>query len=228
MSGETTVVVTGYGAWAKTAPNPASLVLQELANQSWPGCRLVPIEVPVKTTVLLPLVRDALLEHRPAIWLGIGVAPGAVGMRGEMVGINCCDFDVPDNDDVRLDGVPIVEEGAAAHFSTLPVRAMVEAIQAEDIPASVSYSAGTHLCNQMLYTSLYLVERHGLETRCGFLHVPYTPELAARLLAAEGPQPSMALADMTRAARIAIEQALASPETGLADSRPGARLQPAT
>ncbi|MGF1608688.1 MAG: hypothetical protein ACFCUQ_04785 [Kiloniellales bacterium] len=228
MSGETTVVVTGYGAWAKTAPNPAALVLRQLAAQSWPGCRLVPIEVPVKTTVLLSLVRDALLAHRPAIWLGIGVAPGTVGVRGEMVGINWRDFDVPDNDDVTLDGVPIVEEGAAAHFSTLPIRAMVEAIQAEDIPASVSYAAGTHLCNQMLYTSLHLVDRHGLETRCGFLHVPYTPELAARLLAAEGPQPSMALADMSRAARIAIERALASLDTGLADSKADARLQPAT
>lgn len=214
MSAERTVVVTGYGAWAKTAPNPAALVLEELAALPWQGCRFVPIEVPVKTTGLLSLVEDALLSHRPDIWLGLGVAPGTTGLRGEIVGINCRDFDVADNDEVVLDGVPIVEDGAAAHFSTLPMREIVAAVQAEGIPATVSYSAGTHLCNQMLYTSLHLAERHGLETRCGFLHVPYTPELAAKQLQAEGPQPSMALPVMARAARIAVEHALQALDAG--------------
>jgi len=204
-----TVVVTGFGTWAKTtSSNPAALVLKELSARTWHDCRFVPIEVPVKTTGLSAIVEDALLTHRPAIWLGLGVAPGASVIRVEVAGINCRDFEVPDNDDLVLDGAPVVEDGADAHLSTLPVRDIAAAVQDAEIPASISYSAGTHLCNQMLYTSLHLAQRHGLDTKCGFMHFPYTPALASRLVKSEGLQPSMALPLMTEAARIAIERSL--------------------
>jgi pyroglutamyl-peptidase len=208
MVDQRTVVVTGFGNWARTAPNPATLALRELSAQTWRHCRFVPIEVPVKTTGLFEIVEDALLTYRPAIWLGLGVAPEATVIRLEVAGINCRDFDVPDNDDLKLDGAPVVEGGDDAYFSTLPVRDLVSAIQDAEIPVSISYSAGTHLCNQMLYTSLHLTRRHGLDTKCGFMHVPYTPDLASKLAETEGPQPSMALPLMTEAARIAIERSL--------------------
>ena len=208
MVDQRTVVVTGFGAWARTSPNPAALALHELSAQTWRHCRFVPIEVPVKTTGLLAIVEEALLTYRPAIWLGLGVAPSATVIRVEAVGINCRDFDVPDNDDLSLDGAPVAEDGADAYFSTLPVRDIAAAIQVAEIPVSLSYSAGTHLCNQMLYTSLHLAQRHGLDTKCGFMHVPYTPDLASKLAETEGPQPSMALPLMTEAARITIERSL--------------------
>ncbi len=219
MGDQRTVVVTGYGNWARTSPNPASLTLRALASQAWGDCRLVPIEVPVKTGGLLALVEDAILTYRPAVWLGLGVAPGAAAIRVEAVGINCRDFDVPDNDDVKLDGVPVVDGGADAHFSTLPVGDIVDAMRDAEIPASRSYSAGTHLCNQMLYTSLHLAKRHGLGTLCGFMHVPYTPELASKLAEAEGLQPSMAVSVMTAAARITVERSLVRLENDTAAGR---------
>lgn len=209
-----TVVVTGFGDWAGNSPNPATLALRTLSAQTWPNCRFVPIEVPVKTTGLSAIVEDALLTYRPAIWLGLGVAPRAAAIRVEKVGINCRDFDVPDNDDLTLDGAPVVEDGADAHFSTLPVRTIATAIQEAEIPTLLSYSAGTHLCNQMLYTSLHLVQQHGLETKCGFMHVPYTPDLASKLAEPEGLQPSMAVPLMAEAARIAIERSLHHLENG--------------
>lgn len=208
MSGSKTVVVTAYGAWAKTATNPAAQTLARLSAQTWHHCRFIPIEVPVETNGLLPLVEDALLTYRPTLWMGLGVAPGALGMRAEAIGINCRDFDVADNDGVTLDGAPIVESGAAGYFATLPVRDIVAAIQAQGIPAALSYSAGTHLCNQMLYSSLHLIERFGLNTRCGFLHVPYSPEFVARELSAEDAEPSMAVDLMATAARTAIDVSL--------------------
>lgn len=208
MGDQRTVVVTGYGAWAKTAENPATLVLRALAEMSWTGCRFVPIEVPVRTAGLTDIVEDALLTHRPAIWLGLGVAPETTAIRGEIVGINCRDFDVPDNDGVALEGASVIEGGDDAYFATLPVRDIVAAVKEAGIPATVSYSAGTHLCNQMLYTSLHLIRRHGLHTRCGFMHVPYTPEFAVGLADAEKVQPSMALPLMVEAAHIAVEVSL--------------------
>jgi len=208
MTQQMTVVVTGFGDWAMTAPNPAALTLRKLSDQTWDNFLFVPLEIPVKTDGLTELVEDALLTHRPAIWLGLGVAPKAATIRIEMIGINCRDFDVPDNDDLKPVGSPIILGGADAHFSTLPVRDIVADINAAGIPASVSYSAGTHLCNQMLFTSLHLGRQLGLETRCGFMHVPYTPELASKMGASEDPSPSMALPLMTAAGRIVIESSL--------------------
>lgn len=212
MSKDKTVVVSGYGAWASAVPNPAARVLQELGALDWDSCQFIPIEIPVRTRTVLSLVEDALLTYCPTVWLGLGVAPGAATVRGEMVGINCRDFDVPDIDGQTCKGVPVVEEADAAHFTTLPVREIITAIAASGIPATVSYSAGTHLCNQMLYTLGHLVEQHRLKTRFGFVHVPYTPDLAAKLLESEGQQPSLALSDMTKAARIAVEYALRQDE----------------
>jgi len=208
MADQRTVIVTGYGAWAKTAENPAAMVLRALADLRWSACRFVPIEVPVRTSGLTEIVEDALLTHRPDIWLGLGVAPETTAIHGEIVGINCRDFDVPDNDGVTLEGAPVIEDGEDAYFATLPVRGIVAAVKDAGIPAAVSYSAGTHLCNQMLYTSLHLIRRHDLQTRCGFMHVPYTPEFAVGLADAEKVRPSMALPLMVEAARIAVEVSL--------------------
>ena len=82
MANTRTVVVAGYGAWAKTSPNPAALTIAQLAERSWPSCRLVALEIPVRTHALHALVEDALLAHRPDVWLGIGVAPNRGMVRG--------------------------------------------------------------------------------------------------------------------------------------------------
>lgn len=209
MADRHTVVVTGYGPWAKTRTNPAAQVLQRLEAMSWTNCRFVPIEVPVRSAAIMPLVNDALLTHRPSIFLGLGVAPNAAAIRAEMVGINCLDFDVADNDGLSFDGARIVEGGDAAYFATLANQEIVAAIQEAGVPAILSYAAGTHLCNQMLYTSLHLIAQHKLGTRCGFIHVPYAPDHTAEIAKTGCVPPSMSLTDMTMAARIAIERSLA-------------------
>ena len=205
MAVEKSIVVTGFGRWAKTAVNPAAQVIEAISVERWAGYRFVPLVVPVVTESLYSLIEEALLTHRPAIWIGFGVAPGATTIRAETAGINCRAFDVPDNDDVTLDGSPVVTSGAAAYFSSFPVKDIVAKLKAAGIPAEVSYSAGTHLCNQMLYTTLHLIEHHGLATRCGFVHLPYTPEFVAELESPDDIQPSMSLSLMVTAARIAVD-----------------------
>jgi pyroglutamyl-peptidase len=177
MAVEKSIVVTGFGPWAKTAVNPAAQAIEAISVERWAGYRFVPLVVPVVTESLYSLIEEALLTHRPAIWIGFGVAPGS----------------------------PVVTSGAAAYFSSFPVKDIVAKLKAAGIPAEVSYSAGTHLCNQMLYTTLHLIERHGLATRCGFVHLPYTPEFVAELESPDDIQPSMSLSLMVTAARIAVD-----------------------
>lgn len=203
-----------------TSSNPAALTLERLRGQAWPDCEMIALEVPVRTQGLTAFVEEALTTHRPDFWLGLGVAPEIMTIRMEAIGVNCRDFIVPDNDGVQLRGDAILEQGPAAYFSTLPSRGIVEAMLKAGIPAELSYSAGTHLCNQMLYTTLHLTQQQGLATRCGFLHVPYTPEFVAEHLAQVGIQPSLPLSVMAKAATLAVEHMLAEtarqPEAALA------------
>ena len=208
MSERRSVVVTGYGAWEKTEANPAAQIVAGLKQRTWDDCNLVALEVPVVTGALYDWVEEALLTHRPAAWMGIGVAPGAAAIRAEMIGTNWRHFDVPDNAGVCLTATPVVEQGPAAYNADFPNQEIVAALKSAGIPAAISYSASTHLCNQMLYTSSHLIARHGLESRCGFLHVPLTPEHVARNSPPEELQASMALETMIDAAAIAVGQVI--------------------
>ena len=103
-----------------------------------------------------------------------------------------------------------MEEGPAAYNANFPNEEIVAALKASGIPAMVSYTAGTHMCNQMLYTSSHLMKLHGIQARCGFLHVPLTPGHVARQPASEDPQASMGLEMMTDAAVTALKQAISA------------------
>ncbi len=208
MANLQTVVVTGYGSWAMTEANPSAQILAGLNERSWEDCNLVTLEVPVVTDELYDRVEQALLTHKPMVWMSIGVAPGSPAIRAEMTGTNWRHFDVPDNAGARLSGVPVVDQGPAAYNANFPNHEIVAALKAAGIPATVSYTASTHMCNQMLYTSSHLIERHSLRTRCGFLHVPLTPEHVARQSPPEELQASMGLEMMTEAAAIALKQAI--------------------
>lgn len=208
MNTSKTIVVTSYGAWAKTATNPAAQVLQQVKTAPWGGHKLIPIELPVLTNDLFSMVDRTMEEHVPDIWLSIGVAPGAATMRIETVGTNWRDFDVPDNAGIHAVAQPVIADAPAAYNSTTPNSEIAAAINAAGIPATVSFSAGTHLCNQMLFTSRHIAEQRGLKTICGFLHVPYSPDHVVQHCLPANPQPSMALDMMVRATTITIEQCI--------------------
>jgi len=210
MAGRRSIVLTGYGDWEKSAPNPAEQVMNAVAAMSWSDHDFTPITVPVETDKLMPLVEVRMRELRPDLWIGLGVVPAESVMRIEAVGINSRDFSVPDNNGVQLDGVPVVEEGPAAYYATVPCKAMTAAMRAGGVPTITSYHAATHMCNQMLYSSLHVAARAGLATRCGFVHVPFTPEFVAHQEPPEDHQPSMELSRMAEGVRIAIETALAA------------------
>ena len=143
-------------------------------------------------------VWEAIARERPDAVLCVGQASGRAALTPERAALNLRDASIPDNAGNRPVDEPVVPGGPAAYFTTLPVREMAEAIRRAGLPAAISSSAGTFVCNDLLYTLLYRIEREGLPIRCGFLHVPCLPEQAA-----EG-TPSLPLEDTVRGLAAAV------------------------
>jgi pyroglutamyl-peptidase len=160
---------------------------------------------------------ELLDELQPSAVIGLGLWPGEALIRLERVGLNLADCDTPDNEGKLLREEVISSNSAAARFATLPLRRIEQALLEAGIPARVTTTAGTFLCNACLYSLLEAAEHRLPPPRCGFIHVPYLPEQVAERLAevrAKGQQgndqrtdlPSMDLSNSLRAVEIAIEQ----------------------
>ncbi len=198
------ILVAGYGAWAKAENNPAAQVVGELGKRSWAGCEVIGHVMPVHSDGLSKSVEMLLDTHQPDAWVGIGVS-GAAIIQAEMVGVNWLHFDVPDTSGAQLNLSPIISGGPVGYNATLPNADMVAAVNAAGIPAAVSFHAGTHLCNQMLYTTAHVIEKRGLQTLTGFIHVPQTPANIVQMQGRTRQSASMSLAMTTDAVAICIE-----------------------
>lgn len=146
----------------------------------------------------------AVHELQPSLVLCLGQAGGRAALTPERVAVNLRDARIPDNTGAQPVDEPVVHGGSDAYFATLPTRAMVDAITAGGIPAALSYSAGTFVCNDVMYTLLHAAATEQLPLLGGFLHVPYLPEQAA----AHPTQPSMALEQIVRGVNLALEAAV--------------------
>ncbi|GLQ87324.1 pyroglutamyl-peptidase I [Dyella flagellata] len=141
-------------------------------------------------------------EVEPAILLGVGQAGGRSRLSIERVAINVQDARIADNNGAQPIDAAVVDDGPVAYFSTLPIKAMLKALIAEGLPAEVSNTAGTFVCNHVAYLMLHLAAQHR-DRRAGFIHLPYLPSQAARLPDA----PSMSKDDGVRALCIVLEVA---------------------
>ena len=173
------ILVTGFEPFGGEAVNPSALVAQALHGRTING-------VPVLGAVLLCVfgaaieaLRTVLDRHRPNLVLALGQAAGRSGFSLERIAINVDDARIPDNAGAQPIDTPVVAGAPAAHFTTLPVKAMVAALRAASHPAELSQSAGTFVCNHVFYGL-----QHALRTRrtarSGFMHLPLLPEQAAR------------------------------------------------
>ncbi len=209
-----TIVVAGYGSWAKAENNPAAQIAKTLSKRSYSHCNLICMEVPVESDSLYHFLEQALLKHKPHAWLGLGVASRSPIICAELIGINWLHFDVPDINGAKYQLTPIINDGPVAYQSNLPNARLVEKLKSAHIPAALSFNAGTHLCNQMLYTVRHLVELSALNTLSGFIHVPHTPENIAKMNDTESMDSSMSLSLMTQAVELCVDEIatnLASP-----------------
>lgn len=187
------ILITAFEPFGGEPVNPAqeavALVKEEIA-----GAQILKMQVPVVFNKAVEVVCSAIDRELPDVVLCIGQAGGRYALTPERVAINIDDAHIPDNEGNQPMDEPVASDGAPAYFSTLPVKAMVEAIRKAGIPASLSNTAGTYVCNHLMYGVLHHLASFHPTIRGGFMHVPYlheqvmdkpnTPSLSASEIAA--------------------------------------------
>jgi pyroglutamyl-peptidase len=190
------IVVTGFEPFGTHSDNPSRHLAKAVDGRRIAAHEVRGVVLPVHHREATNLVERLLVELDPAAVVHLGLAEGRARVGLERVAINVMDYPLPDNAGHTASDEPCVPGGPAAYFSTLPLRAVLRALTAEGIPACLSGSAGTYLCNQTMYVTLHTIARRGLRARAGFVHVPLLPSMVA---AAGTDVPSMDLGLMQRA-----------------------------
>lgn len=195
----TTVLLTGFEPFGGDATNPSGDAVRAVYER-WTGAeRLIVDVLPVAFDAAGTRLRRLLDEHHPDVVIGTGLAGGRAQVTPERVAINLADARIPDNDGAQPVDLPVVEGGPTAYFATLPVKAIAAALSDAGIPAAVSHSAGTFVCNHVMFTAL---DAAAPGVRAGFVHVP-----SARESALEGAA-SLPLDDIVRAIELTVRTAL--------------------
>ncbi|MGN8689582.1 pyroglutamyl-peptidase I [Atopobiaceae bacterium HCP3S3_F7] len=198
------ILVTGFQPFGGESMNPAWEAVRRLPDTIG-DATVTKVEIPVVFGRGPEAVERAVEEVEPDLVLCVGQAGGRAKITPEFVGINYADARIPDNDGCQPVAERIVDGGPDAYFATLPVKAMVQAMQEAGVPAEVSYTAGTYVCNDVMYSLLHTLATRHPGVRGGFLHVPYATEQATHLPAST---PSMSVDDMARGIAVALEAAL--------------------
>ncbi|GIO06700.1 pyrrolidone-carboxylate peptidase [Brevibacillus reuszeri] len=197
----TKVLVTGFDPFGGEPINPAWESVKELAKIESDQYKVEVRQIPTVFNKSIEHLYAAIEETKPDIVLCIGQAGGRGDLSIERVAINVNDARIADNEGNQPIDTPIVEHGPAAYWSTLPIKSMVHELQQQGIPASISQTAGTYVCNHVFYGLMHYVAENKAAIRGGFIHIPYLPEQAAR----QSGQPSMALETIVKGLRVAIE-----------------------
>lgn len=187
------ILVTGFDPFGKDVINPAIEAVNKLAD-TIDGVEIIKLKLPTVFDKSAELVDEVIEKVQPAYVLNIGQAGGRYGMTPERIAINLDDARIADNEGNQPIDEKIVQEGETAYFSELPIKAMVDYIKKENLPASVSNSAGTFVCNHIMYYSLYLTETKYPEVKAGFMHIPFLPEQVT----GRPNTPSMSLDDIVK------------------------------
>ena len=198
-----TVLLTGFEPFAGAASNSSWDAVERVA-ETWNGEAELVIELlPVTFAGASASMRELIARHSPDLVIGVGLADGRDAVTPERVAINVEDARIPDNDGDQPVDRAIDASGPAAYFSGLPVKTIAAAIRDAGIPSRVSDSAGTYVCNSLMYSTLRAVQGTGV--MAGFVHVPCSEELAAGTSV-----PWLAVEDIARALTIAVEVSLAA------------------
>lgn len=193
------IILAAFDPFGGEGVNPAWEGVKKVQN-TIEGHAVVKVEIPTVFHRSIKVLKEKIEEHDPKIILVVGQAGGRPQISVERVGINIDDARIPDNEGNQPVDEKILSHGPEAYFSNLPIKAMAKSIREAGVPASVSNTAGTFVCNHILYGLLHHINTENTRARGGFMHVPFIP---AQVTDKPG-QPSMALADITKA----IEESL--------------------
>ena len=195
------ILLTAFDPFGGESINPAQEAVR-LVPDTVAGAEIVKLEIPTVFYKSIDAVMRKAREIKPDVILSVGQAGGRYEITPERVAINVNDARIPDNEGNQpLEGA-IYQDGPAAFFSNLPVKAMTEAIRSAGLPASLSNTAGTFVCNHVMYGVLYHIAREMPGVRGGFIHVPYVPAQAARK---SPPVPCLSQQDIARGLEAAVE-----------------------
>jgi pyroglutamyl-peptidase len=201
------VLVTGFDCFGGEALNPSWEICRQLPREIG-GMRIETCLLPCEFRRSIEVAAEAIERHKPSIVLSVGQAGGRSRLGVERVAINVDDARIPDNAGFAPVDEAIASNGPPAYFATLPVKAMARAIRAEGIPAEVSNSAGTYVCNHVMYGVLHFLAASGHKARSGFIHVPF----AESQVLDKKDVPAMAMDSMVRGIHAAIAAAIAHRE----------------
>jgi pyroglutamyl-peptidase len=197
-----TILLTGFDAFGGADLNPSWLAVKALQGRQVLGHKVVAARLPTVYGESLKTLNQLLRLHRPALVVCVGQAGGRSAISLERVAINVDDAPIADNAGAQPVDLCVVPGAPVAYFSTLPIKAMLVALQREGLPVEVSQTAGTFVCNHVFYGLMHTLANHRLlrRTRGGFVHVPWLPEQGT---------PNMALDDVVKGLRVALRCALA-------------------
>ena len=193
------LLLTAFTPFDGERINPA-LEAVKLVKDKIGNLKIIKLEVPTVFGKSIETVREAIEREKPDFVLSIGQAGGRAEITPERVAINLDDARIPDNEGNQPIDEPIFSDGENAYFSTLPVKAMVEAIRKEGLPSSLSNTAGTYVCNHLMYGVLYYLDKRP-RMKAGFIHVPYIPEQVKD----KKDMPALPLSDIVRGLEAAIQ-----------------------
>ncbi len=194
------IVVTGFDPFGGERINPAIESVKCLPD-TIAGAKIIKLEIPTVCHKSLQVIREAIVLHNPDVVLSIGQAGGRSDITVERIGINIDDCRIPDNEGNQIIDEPIFAQGPAAYFVNLPIKAMVQQIQSYGIPASISNTAGTFVCNHVTYGVRHMMETEFSNKKSGFIHIPFLPQQVVD----KRNMPSMSLEMITQGLIAAIE-----------------------
>ena len=195
------VLLTGFDPFAGASLNPSWLAASALDGETIAGHLVMSAQLPTVFEASLRELGRLLRLHQPDLVICVGQAGGRAALSLERAALNICDASIADNAGHQPLDVAVISNGPAAYFTTLPIKAMLQALQQAGVAAEGSQTAGTFVCNHVFYGLMHKLARQprALRARGGFIHVPFLPEQGS---------PSMPLADMVRGLRIAVATAL--------------------
>lgn len=169
------ILVTGFDPFGGESINPAIESVKKLPDVIQ-GATIIKLEIPTVCHKSLAVIEEAIRVHNPDVIVSIGQAGGRSDISIERIGINIDDYRIPDNEGNQMVDEPVYADGPAAYFVNLPIKAMVEHIRKQKIPASISNTAGTFVCNHVTYGVRYLIDKKFPGKKSGFIHIPFLPQ----------------------------------------------------
>jgi pyroglutamyl-peptidase len=204
------ILVTGFAPFGGASLNPSWQAARRLEGWICAGHVVAAREIPCVFGAALAAFEAAIAELKPKAAICVGQAGGRADLSVERIAVNLDGADAPDNEGQRPVDAPVIEAAPVAYLASLPVKAIVAALRNKGLPASLSNSAGSFVCNHLFYGACHLRARRFKAMKVGFIHVPYAPEQGAGHPGA----PTMAVETIVEGLRIVVETTIGSGQIG--------------